>query len=215
MTDGLRGASIAADAAETATTIGGTELGSDIRAMRKARGLTLAGLAEASGRSVGFLSQVERGRKSPSVGTLQAIAEALGVGIGWFFQLGEADVSHERAVVVRRRKRRRLSYTTLGSTDYLGMVDELLSPTLEGDMALVLTTYRPGASSGDELYDHGGEEAGLVLAGTVDLLLGRRTHRLEAGDSFQFKSAVPHRYVNRGADEAQVLMVISPVALKY
>lgn len=213
MTDGVRPAPEAV--AEAGAPVGGADLGADIRAMRRARGLTLAELAAASGKSVGFLSQVERGRKSPSVGTLQSIAEALSVGIGWFFQQGEAADPAEKAVVVRRRKRRRLSYTTLGTTDYLGMVDELLSPSLEGDMALVLTTYRPGASSGDELYVHGGEEAGLVLAGTVDLLLGRRTHRLEAGDSFQFKSAVPHRYVNRGAEEAQVLMAIAPVALKY
>ncbi|MDA0704699.1 MAG: cupin domain-containing protein [Proteobacteria bacterium] len=213
MTDGPR--PIPSGEAEATTPSGGLDLGADIRAMRKVRGLTLAALAAASGKSVGFLSQVERGRKNPSVGTLQAIAEALGVGIGWFFQQGEAADPAERAVVVRRRKRRRLSYTTLGKTDYLGMVDELLSPNLDGDMALVLTTYRPGASSGDELYVHGGEEAGLILSGTVDLLLGRRTHRLEAGDSFQFKSAVPHRYINRGDDEAQVLMVIAPVALKY
>ncbi|MGY8996614.1 MAG: helix-turn-helix domain-containing protein, partial [Alphaproteobacteria bacterium] len=132
-------------------------LGNDIRGLRKTNGLTLSDLARKTGRSIGFLSQVERGLKKPSVGTLQSIGDALGIGIGWFFQVEPGDEHEERDVVVRRRQRRRITYTPLHSTDYLGMEDYLLSPDLNREHGLVLTEYESGASSGDDLNGHEGE----------------------------------------------------------
>lgn len=191
-------------------------LGSDIRGLRKAQGLTLAELAERTGRSVGFLSQVERGLKKPSVGTLQSLGDALGTGIGWFLQAAEAgDDPEERAVVVRRHQRRRLAYTGLSSTDYLGMQDWLLSPDLNANHGMVLTTYEPGASTGDDLNGHEGEESGFVLSGTILLELGEKSFTLETGDSFHFDSAIPHRYSNPGSEPASTVMALVPMALRY
>ena len=61
------------------------DLGSEIRQLRKIRGITLQKMADAIGKSVGFLSQVERNKTKPSVGALQDISEVLGVHIGWFY----------------------------------------------------------------------------------------------------------------------------------
>lgn len=191
-------------------------LGSDVRGLRKAQGLTLAELAERTGRSVGFLSQVERGLKKPSVGTLQSLGDALGLGIGWFLQGAEVgDDPEERAVIVRGHQRRRLSYTGLAGTDYLGMQDYLLSPDLNANHGLVLTTYQPGANTGDDLYGHEGEESGFVLSGTILLELGDRSYTLETGDSFHFDSAIPHRYSNPGTVPATTIMALVPMALRY
>lgn len=191
-------------------------LGNDIRGLRKAQAMTLAELAEKTGRSIGFLSQVERGLKKPSVGTLQSLGDALGLGIGWFLQGAEVgDDPEEKAVIVRAHQRRRLSYTGLSGTDYLGMQDFLLSPDLNASHGLVLTTYQPGASSGDDPNGHEGEESGLVLQGTVILDLGERSFRLEAGDSFHFDSTIPHRYSNPGPEPATTIMALVPMALRY
>src|SRR5579871_6739650 len=95
-------------------------IGSDIRGLRKARGLTLTGLAEASGLSIGYLSLLERDRATPSIKALHAVSRALGVTISWFFQASDAPEA-ERDLVVRRARRRRLDYSA-------GVVDELLSP---------------------------------------------------------------------------------------
>ena len=220
MTDESMGAERFEDAAEGE---GGADLdpvavalGSDIRGLRKAQGLTLSELAERTGRSIGFLSQIERGLKKPSVGTLQSLGDALGLGIGWFMQGADVgDDPEEHAVIVRGHQRRRISYTGLSSTDYLGMQDHLLSPDLNANHGLVLTTYAPGASSGDDLNGHEGEESGYVLSGTVVLELGERTYRLETGDSFHFDSAVPHRYSNPGPGPASTIMALVPMALRY
>lgn len=191
-------------------------LGSDVRGLRKAQGLTLAALAQSTGRSIGFLSQIERGLKKPSVGTLQSLGDALGLGIGWFLQGAEVgDDPEERAVIVRGHQRRRLSYTGLSSTDYLGMQDYLLSPDLNANHGLVLTTYQPGASSGDDPNGHEGEESGFVLSGTILLELGERRFTLEAGDSFHFDSTIPHRYSNPGTEPATTIMALVPMALRY
>ena len=61
-------------------------LGDEIRQLRKVRGLTLQTMARSIGKSVGFLSQVERNITKPSVAALQDISEVLNIYIGWFFQ---------------------------------------------------------------------------------------------------------------------------------
>jgi transcriptional regulator with XRE-family HTH domain len=52
--------------------------------MRRKAGMTLQALADQAGISVGFLSQVERDKATPSLGTLASLAAALGVEIDWF-----------------------------------------------------------------------------------------------------------------------------------
>ena len=60
-------------------------LGADLRALRKARGLTLSEIAAQLGRSVGWLSQVERDMSDPSISDLRQIAESLGVPMSMLF----------------------------------------------------------------------------------------------------------------------------------
>ncbi|SED28057.1 transcriptional regulator, XRE family with cupin sensor [Rhizobiales bacterium GAS188] len=177
-------------------------IGSEIRGLRKARGLTLTGLAEASSLSIGYLSLLERDRATPSIKALHAVSRALGVTISWFFQASDVP-EEERDLVVRRARRRRLDYSA-------GLVDELLSPNLNGALELLSCRFPPGASSGEEPYTHAGEEAGVVIRGRLELWVDGRTVMLEAGDSFGFQSTLPHSYRNPGPDEAEVIWAITP-----
>jgi transcriptional regulator with XRE-family HTH domain len=77
--------------------------------LRKARGLTLTDLADASGLSIGYLSLLERDRATPSIKALHAVSRALGVTITWFFEANEVP-EEERDPVVGRARRRRLDY---------------------------------------------------------------------------------------------------------
>ncbi len=190
------------------------DLGGQIRQLRKARGLTLAKLAEASGKSVSFLSKVERGLAKPSITALQDIAEALDVAIGWFFQTDGPAPADERPYIVRAERRRRLTYSSMVSTDYLGFEDHLLSASLEGQLALGVSHYAPGGSTGDDLYTHQGEEAGLVLQGEIEVFIGEKSFRLRAGDSFSFPSHLPHRFRNPGQVEAVLVWANTPISLR-
>nr|WP_317054606.1 cupin domain-containing protein [Roseovarius sp. W115]MDV2928157.1 cupin domain-containing protein [Roseovarius sp. W115] len=191
-----------------------SQLGEDLRGLRRAQGLTLDDLAVASGKSVSFISKIERGQARPSVTTLQELAGALGVPVGWFFETDGPVPAEERPHVVRANRRRKLSYSGLTSTDYMGFEDHLLSANLDGQLALGISTYQPGGNTGDELYTHSGEEAGLVLKGEVDLHLDGKVFRLEAGDSFSFAASLPHRYSNPGDIEAQIVWANTPVSLR-
>lgn len=177
-------------------------VGHELRDLRKARGLTLAQVAEAASISVGYLSQIERNQSRLPIGVLRKLADVLGVHMSWFFR-AEADApAEERGVVVRRNNRRRFAFTNLG------IAEELLSPNLAGPLELLLSTIEPGADSGD--YSHEGAEAGLVIAGRLDLWVGEKFFRLEEGDSFSFKSTETHRCANSGTAPARVVWVITP-----
>lgn len=194
-------AGLAAPAQEDAS----AALGPRIRALRRARELTLTALAARTGLSIGHLSQVERGLSTPTIRQLQGIGSALGVRIASFFEPDPAPPPPGGdAAVLRAGRRRSLRY------DGLGMTDFLLSPHLDGRLELLLCRLEPGGASGDEPYSHEGEEAGLVLTGGLDLWLADRHHALDAGDSFHFASTIPHRYRNRVEATTEVLWVITP-----
>ena len=189
-------------------------LGEDLRALRKAQNMTLNDLADASGRSVSFLSKIERGLARPSVTALQEVAEALGVPVGWFFETDGPAPAEERPFIVRAERRRKLTYSGLSGTDYMGFEDHLLSASLDRQLAMGISTYEPGGSTGDDLYTHEGEEAGIVLKGEIELTLDDQVFHLRTGDSFSFSADVPHRYHNPGKVEAQIIWANTPVTMK-
>ncbi len=179
-------------------------LGELIRDLRRARGLTLQDLADQIGKSVGYLSQVERNKSTLSIAGLMDISRALGVPMNWFFQADAEQPEGERDTVVRENFRRSMQFTNLG------LREELLSPNLRGPLEMLLSIIEPGASSGEDPYSHTGHEAGLVIEGTLDLWVGERHFRLQAGDSFSFRSTEPHRCANPGDVVAKVVWVITP-----
>lgn len=189
-------------------------LGQELRALRKAHGLTLEALAQASGKSVSFLSKIERGLSRPSITALQDIAEVLGVSIGWFFQTEGPSDADERKYVVRSNNRRRLHYSGISTTDYMGFEDYLLSSNLDGKLAFGISYYAPGGTSGDDLYAHQGEEAGVVIEGEMELVLADKTFLLKPGDSFSFPSDIPHTFRNPGAVRAAVVWANTPITLR-
>lgn len=180
----------------------GGQIGAQIRELRKAKGMTLQALSGASGLSIGYLSQLERGRSTLTIGNLKLLADQLGVHMNWFFQDAPEPPPEELGVVVRRNRRRRLSFTNLG------IQEELLSPNLAGPLELLLSTLEPGADSGD--YSHEGAEAGLVIQGELELWVGGTRFLLETGDSFSFRSTEVHRCRNPGREPTQVVWVITP-----
>lgn len=177
-------------------------IGEQIRELRRIKGLTLQQVAVGIGVSTGYLSQIERNLSKLPIGTLKRIADLLGVHMNWFFQPGVLGPPEERDVVVRASRRRKMSFTGTGITE------ELLSPNLNGPLEMLLSTIEPGSDS--DFYHHDGVEAGYVLAGVLDLWIGERTFRLDAGDSFSFKSTLPHRCANPGAVTTRVVWVITP-----
>ena len=176
-------------------------LAGDIRALRKARGLTLAEIALKLGRSVGWVSQVERGLSIPSLSDLRAFASLFDVPISLFFS-HDVPVEEERGVVVRAGSRRSLG------TSESGLVEELLSPDLGGSFEMLRSVFAPGAELKTEAR-RPTEEAGYVASGTFEIEIDGVWHRLGEGDSFRFEGK-PFRWRNPGVESAVVIWVVSP-----
>ncbi|MEM6678990.1 MAG: helix-turn-helix transcriptional regulator, partial [Pseudomonadota bacterium] len=120
-------------------------LGADIRALRRARGVTLEALGSQIGRSVGWLSQVERDLSTPAMDDIEAIASALGVSRSFLFGAGAPRPGEEGRIVRAGAGR------SLGSSDgeagrgTVGLVERLLSPDLSDEFEVIHSVFRPGS----------------------------------------------------------------------
>jgi transcriptional regulator with XRE-family HTH domain len=192
-------------------------IGARLAAHRAQRGIKVSALARQIGVSPSLISQIERGQSRPSVSTLFALAEALGVPVDAFFRDGDQvpepprlglvgespTVEREQRHVVRRGER--------SAIDIEGGVRwERLTPAPLDDLEFMELVYGPRAESHKALYRHPGMEMVLVLSGTLVIFLGFERYELEAGDSICFPSSTPHRYLNPTEETTRAVTVILP-----
>jgi transcriptional regulator with XRE-family HTH domain len=176
------------------------DVGERLRELRRFRRATLRTIADRSGLSESFLSQVERGRSSASIASLRRIADALGISM--------ADLFEPDAVpgpkVIRRQDRPTLAFGVLGKK-------ALLTPKPLHHLEVFVGELEVGGSTGDQPYVHGdSEELVVVISGSVQLELGGELFDLERGDSIDYRSSTPHRVSNTGQEVAEVMWIISP-----
>ena len=176
-------------------------LGADLRTLRKSRGVTLVDLAATLGRSVGWVSQVERDISSPSIDDLRRFSTAFGVPLSMFFGQSTAPVG-EAGFVVRAGDRRHI-----GSGE-AGLIEELLSPDLTDDFEVVRSTFLP-RSSLPEFQTRATQEVGYLVSGRLTVWIGTHEFHLNPGDSFRIRGE-PHRWANPHDTPAVAIWVISP-----
>jgi transcriptional regulator with XRE-family HTH domain len=169
-----------------------------IQDLRKHKKYTLKDLADKIGRSVGFLSQVERGLSRPTVADLTAISETLGVPTTYFYSLPKPMAL---PWVTRPDERRTLYYAD-------GITDIMVSPKMRASFSMLESQLEPGASSGDRHMKDSSEQGGYVLEGALTLWLDDdEPVTLYAGDSFQLASHAHCRYGNLSDQLTRVLWV--------
>jgi transcriptional regulator with XRE-family HTH domain len=179
-------------------------VGEQIRDLRKLKGMTIPELAAQIGRSVGYVSQIERNISALSISSLQEICDALGVQIASLFHAQAPVPEAEKGFVVRKKSRRKLEF--LGSA----ITEELLSPNLTGQIEMILTTIEPGGTTGDRGRIRRGEEAGYVIEGSVELWVGEKHVTLRRGDAFTFARTGSHCCVNPNGKSAVILWITTP-----
>jgi transcriptional regulator with XRE-family HTH domain len=171
------------------------KVGQKIREARKQRRLTLQRVAEASGLSIGFLSQVERDITTPSLSSLVTIAKVLDLPVSAFLDQPEIPST------VSRREGRGSYAIHPGWISY-----ERLSTTFPGQaLSAVKMNVPPRYLS--ETAAHEGEEIVYVLSGTIRYVIDEIDHDLTAGDVLHFSAQRPHRVHNPTDKVAEVLSV--------
>ena len=163
-------------------------IGREVRALRKQQGITVAEMARLTDLSIGMLSKIENGNTSPSLTTLQSLANALSVPLTAFFRSYEENreailtKAGEGVEIEREGTRAGHQYNLLGhiGSNSSGVIVEpyLISLNSESD------TFKT--------FQHGGIETIYMLEGKVDYLHGSRIYRLEPGDTLFFDADAPH-----------------------
>lgn len=187
------------------------DIGAHLRAARLARGLSLRSVAQALGVSASLISQVETGKTQPSVSTLYAMVNHLGVSMDELLGVGPANAPQPGTppTLFGHNGPALPPVQRAGDNPVLEMDNgvrwERLAIGVGGPADALLVTYAPGASSSSEakLMRHSGIEYAYILEGELTLQLEFDTFVLHAGDSLQFDSVRPHLYSNRGTEVAR------------
>jgi transcriptional regulator with XRE-family HTH domain len=173
-------------------------VGERIRQLRLGLGMSVRALATQTGFSPSLISQVEHSQVTPSLGSLERIAMALGVSLGTFFAKPEPS----SVGLVRSSARPKLTST------WAPVSVEALAPLGGvGTLEPVMLTMAPGGRSGQYPTTPGRERFALIFAGEVTLTLGDEVHVLQHGDALTFTPATEHQWDNTGAGPAQVVIV--------
>ena len=173
-------------------------VGAHIRQLRTDRGMSVRRLAAQTDFSPSFISQVENGLVSPSISSMQKIADTLGVTLGEFFA---AAAGGEGGFVVRAAERQTV---TSGWSD---AELEVLGSRQAARIEPILITLRPGGRSAKHPFPHPHAEFGFVLDGQVTLTLGPEQHVLKRGDAVTILPRESRRWENTGARTARILLI--------
>lgn len=180
-------------------------IGREVRAFRKAQNTTVAELSETTGLSIGMLSKIENGNTSPSLQTLQTLANALSVPLTSFFRQFEEsrEAVHTKAgkgVETEREGTRAGHHYTL-----LGHIGSNASGVIVEPYLIVLTAE----SDTFETFQHGGIELIYMLEGEVDYRHGNDVYTLTPGDTLFFDADAPHGPEKLTTLPARYLSIIS------
>lgn len=160
-------------------------LGVRMRTQRHRLAMTLQQLSAASGISVGYLSQVERGKATPTLGALEQIAQALNVETDYF-------VRTPRAVDSLTRGAARPKFAVAGSSlEY----EQIGAERAGHELTSYVINVPPGYAS--EVVTHVGEEIIYILEGEISQMVGEREYLMGVGDSLHFLGTTPHCWSNK------------------
>ena len=175
-------------------------LGARLRVLRRRAGLSQRELARRARMSNGAISTIESDKVSPSISALRQILSALDLSLAEFF-------AHEEPagepVVFRVRD---LTEIAGGAVSYRQVGADLRGRALQ----MLHERYRPGARSGSHLLTHQGEEAGLVISGTLALEVDGQSYELGPGDAYRFDSRRPHAFANAGSTDLVIVSACTP-----
>ena len=169
------------------------------------REMDLNGLAGETGLKEEFLDTMLTEEVYPPLGPLMKIARALGVRLGTFlddqdskdpFIVREDDRQAAFSVLAGKGKTPALNFYALGR----GKTDRHMEP--------FFVEILPESATEKKLSSHEGEEFIAVLSGSIEVIYGKETHIVKAGDSIYYNSIVPHYVSCVGEEKAEIHAVI-------
>lgn len=181
--------------------VGPESIGRKVRELRTQRGLSVRTLAARAGFSPSFISQMESDAVSPSIASLEKVAEELGVSLGQFF----SSIEEAPREVVRKGERPEHESGWSRSTI------ALLADGAPGrKLSAVEISVEPGGTSGKRAAFGAQEAVVLVLSGELTVWLRGRETRLGEGDTVYVSEGVEFSWENTGSELATLVLVATP-----
>jgi transcriptional regulator with XRE-family HTH domain len=174
----------------------GKELGRRVRRARLARALTLKQIEAAVGVSATHVSEIERGKTSPTIGALHKIADALSVDVACLIQPDSHPSLHVQ---------RKADGSTLVIADGALILRPLSSGLSGSEMSLFVAELEPARSADPRPRPGWGEQMVVGLAGGFVLLADGDTYHVREGDSLHVKVNRDFRVRNDERERAQFL----------
>ena len=176
------------------------DVGTRLRGIRTAFGLSQRELARRAGVTNGLISLIEQNRVSPSVSSLKKVLDGVPMSLAEFFTLDLATAPQ--------------AFFSADELVELGNEEvslRLVAAQRPGRQLSVLhERYAPGAATGEEMLAHRGEEAGVVIRGRIELTVSSATRVLGPGEAYYFASQLPHRFRNAGREPCEIISASTP-----
>jgi len=176
------------------------DIGTRLREVREANGLSQRALAKSTGISNATISLIESSKLNPSVAVLKRILDGIPMHLSAFF----AEEPGETAPVIYRSSD--LVEIGGGKISYRQVGQHLAGRGIQ----ILHERYQPGADTGKLSLTHPGEEGGVVIRGRLEVTVDGQRHVLGAGDAYYFDSSRPHHFRNASKECCEVVSACSP-----
>lgn len=179
------------------------DIGQKLKTIRQDRGLSQRELAARAGLTNGTISLIEQNRTSPSVASLKSLLDAIPISMAEFFS------------TIEDAETPKVFYKASEFTEIAPGTNGALSLRQLGDaqnhaLQILHETYEPGADTGPEALSHEGEEAGVVVRGSIEVTVDGQSMVLHTGDGYLFDSQKPHRFHNTGDTVCEIVSACTP-----
>lgn len=185
------------------------DIGTRLKTVREARGLSQRELAARAGLTNGTISLIEQNKTSPSVSSLKSVLDAISMSLSEFFSELE-EVSRAPKYFYMAQEFTELAPQLPGRNGEPRVSLRQLGDSSRHALQLLYETYPPGADTGPELLSHESEEAGVVIAGTIEITVDDQVKVLSPGDGYLFDSRLPHRFRNTGTAPCILVSACTP-----
>lgn len=176
------------------------EIGQRLRYLREQAGLSQRALAKRANITNSTVSLIESGKINPSVGALKRILDGIPIGLAEFFSF---EPDPERNVFFAKEE---LTEIGKGKLSLMQVGSNLFGHKLQ----ILLETYDVNASTGSIMYEHVGEEGGIVISGRIEVTVGAQRKVLGPGDAYLFNSQKPHRFRAVGPEKCVIVSACTP-----
>ena len=174
-----------------------SKLGKRIKKVREGKHLTLKNIEATAGISATHISEIERGKTSPTLGALMRISKALGKDPAYFIE--DEDLGDTSLITVENRIQESLA-------NGAGTIERLTSSIPGGRLQAIIIRLNAGRSYQEKPHSHHGNEGALVLSGKVLFTISGEEHVIEEGDSVFYDALELHGYANASVQEPSVIL---------